>query len=59
MMNKRIKIKKRILKKECGKSCVIFNVIVGEKLVTNNACIGCKHKQVTDEICKKNLECNR
>lgn len=58
-MNKRIKIKKRILKKECGKGCVIFNVIVGEKLITNNACIGCKYKQVTDEICKKNLECNR
>lgn len=53
-MNKRIKIKKSILKKKCSDSCQNYKLLVIEKLITSNLCIGCKHKHMAEKICKDN-----
>lgn len=53
-MNKRIKLKKGILKKKCDKNCINHRIIVMKELVTSNICIGCKHKDIIEKICEEN-----
>lgn len=52
-MNKRIKLKKGILKKSCSKKCVFYKNIIRYELTTNNCCVGCKYKNITDKIVDK------
>lgn len=53
-MNKRIKLKKGILKKKCDENCINHRIIVMKELVTSNICIGCKHKDIIEKICEEN-----
>lgn len=55
-MNKRIKLKKGILKKQCNNNCINYKIITDKKLVTSNICIGCKHKSFIERICDQNMK---
>ncbi len=53
-MNKRTKIKKNIIQKRCDMGCPIHNVIKSKRLITCNACIDCKYRDIAEHICEEN-----
>lgn len=53
-MNKRIKLKKGILHKKCDIKCPMHRIIVREKFVTCNGCVGCKHISNAFKMCVEN-----
>lgn len=53
-MNKRIKLKKGILKKRCDDNCQMHSTIVREKFTTCNGCIGCIHRAIAEKMCEEN-----
>lgn len=55
-MNKRIKFKKGILKNKCDGNCYNYELLTKEHLISNNMCIGCKHKEKSNLICENNLK---
>lgn len=55
-MNKRLKLKRGILHKKCDESCAIYRIIIKNKFITNNSCIGCRLREKTDFICDENFQ---
>ncbi|EGT4205494.1 hypothetical protein EPL64_13025 [Clostridioides difficile] len=55
-MNKRIKLKKRILHERCDERCANYDFVISNKLITCNVCIGCRYKENMDKICQENYK---
>lgn len=53
-MNKRIKLKKELLVKSCDDNCANYRFIKSARLVTNNCCSGCKHREEAHKLCEEN-----
>lgn len=56
-MNKRIKLKKGILRKKCDNKCFLYKAIYDCSLITNLGCEGCKFSE--GEIIENLLEENK
>lgn len=59
ILNKRIKLKKRILHKKCDESCLNHILILDCMLSTNNCCSNCKFKYEADRLIRINEEVKR
>ncbi|ACH91356.1 TPA: hypothetical protein KR283_003781 [Clostridioides difficile] len=55
-MNKRIKMKKRLIHKKCDERCVNYDFVISNNLITCNVCIGCKYKENMDKVCEENYK---
>ncbi|HBF3269647.1 TPA: hypothetical protein KOB66_003552 [Clostridioides difficile] len=55
-MNKRVKMKKGLIHEECNERCANYSFVIRNNLITCNVCIGCKHKENMDKVCKENYE---
>ena len=55
-MNKRIKMKKRLIHKKCDERWVNYGFVISNNLITCNVCIGCKYKENMDKVCEENYK---